>query len=526
MNDLRRPDDRQGGMHSCSCACGHGMTRRGFLGNVGGATLLGGATMMVGSPATAVARPPLAGDPLPAGKPLRIQPVLAYECPQPAEKTSWRGYGGIQTPEAAWQESARIQADLQRFAPSLEFPIEILPLSMVANQDELTRALAVECDVRVVYGAGGGFVHHLADGDKPIIVFVRHRTEPHYLWYEIVHWRLLRGNGDEPVRPNMHVDDVVVDDERELAWRLRALYGLKNARGTKMLAIGGLVAYSQPAQEFGPSCARDVWGYEIETMSYEDFGRRLQQARGDEASVRAAEQETEALLAQPNLVLGTERRFVFNTVLALRVVRQLLQETGATNFGFGHCMAREVIGMLDTPPCLLEAMANDEGLTSYCHTDLSHTMPGVLMRWIASKPTFVCNSHFPYDGLFTVAHCAAPRKMNGRDFEPATILTHFESDYGAATKVDYTKGQTLTVVVPNLRCTKWQGFRGTVVDTPSRPACRSQMDIRIDGDWRRLQAVMEGFHCQICYGDYLREIGYALRKLGPIQWENFSPDVG
>ena len=170
-------------------------------------------------------------------------------------------------------------------------------------------------------------------------------------------------------------------------------------------------------------------------------------------------------------------------------------------------------------------MANDEGLTAYCHTDLTHTLPGVLLRWIANKPTFVCNSHFPHDGLFTVAHCAAPRKMNGKDFEPTTIMTHFESDYGAATKVEYTKGQTLTVVIPNLRCTKWQGFRGTVVDSPSRPACRSQIDIQIDGDWRGLQAAMEGFHCQVCYGDYLREVGYALKKLGHVEWQNFSPVV-
>jgi hypothetical protein len=156
---------------------------------------------------------------------------------------------------------------------------------------------------------------------------------------------------------------------------------------------------------------------------------------------------------------------------------------------------------------------------------LTHTLPGVLMRWIANKPTFVCNSHFPHDGLFTVAHCAAPRKMNGKDFEPAAIMTHFESDYGAATKVEYTKGQTVTVVIPNLRCTKWQGFRGTIIDCPSRPACRSQIEIRIDGDWQALQASLEGFHTQVCYGDYLREIGYALHKLGHVEWQNFSPLV-
>jgi L-fucose isomerase-like protein len=525
MNDFTQHDDRHAGAHACSCGCGHGLTRRGFLGNVGGATLLGGAALMLASPARAELAGPVAASPLPVGKALRVQPVLTYDCPQPAEKTSWRGYGGVQSPAAAKQEAARIGADLQQLLPTLDFPVEMLPLSLVASEAELAQALAVECDVRLVYAAGGGLVYNLADADKPIIVFVRHRTEPHYLWYEIAHWRLLRGNGDEYVRPAMSVEDVVVDDQQEVVWRLRALYGLQNARGTKMLAIGGLVAYSQPGQELGPPCARDVWGYQLEEMSYETFDQRLQQVRGDEAAMRDVDRETNELLSQPNLVLSTDRRFVFNTMVALRVIRQLMQETGATNFGFGHCMGRQVIGMLDTPPCLLLAMANDEGLTAYCHTDLTHTLPGVLMRWIANRPTFVCNSHFPHDGLFTVAHCAAPRKMNGRDYEPTTIMTHFESDYGAATKVEYTKNQTLTVVVPNLRCTKWQGFRGTVVDTPSRPACRSQIDMRIDGDWRQLQAAMEGFHCQVCYGDYLREIGYALRKLGRIEWQNFSPAV-
>ena len=80
----------------------------------------------------------------------------------------------------------------------------------------------------------------------------------------------------------------------------------------------------------------------------------------------------------------------------------------------------------------------------------------------------------------------------------------------------------MTVVIPNLHCTKWQGFRGKILDSPARPACRSQIDIEIDGDFRALQAGMEGFHVQVCYGDYLREIGYALKKLGKPEWQNFS----
>jgi L-fucose isomerase-like protein len=289
-----------------------------------------------------------------------------------------------------------------------------------------------------------------------------------------------------------------------------------------MLAIGGLAAYSGPAQELGPQVAREVWGYTIKTVSDDQFAQRLAEAREDAAAVTEAERQADQLLATPNLKLATERRFVVNTFLALAVCKQLMHEAGASNFGFAHCMGKH-IRLLDTPPCLLLSLANDEGYTAYCHTDLSHTMPGVLLRWIASRPTFVCNSHYPHDGIFTVAHCQAPRKMNGRDYEPATIMTHFESDYGAACRTHYTKGQTVTVIVPNLRCSMWQGFRGQVVDCPTYPACRSQMEIEIDGDWTRLLREMEGFHAQVVYGDYLREVSYALKKLGgPIEWRCYS----
>lgn len=208
--------------------------------------------------------------------------------------------------------------------------------------------------------------------------------------------------------------------------------------------------------------------------------------------------------------------------MALWVAKQIMHEVGATNFGFASCMDRRFIEMLDTPACMVLALANDEGYTAYCHTDLTHTLPGVLLHWISGKPTFLCNSHFPHDGIFTVAHCAAPRKMNGKDFEPTKIMTHFESDYGAATKIEYPKGQVVTAVISNLHCTKWQGFKGQVVGSPSHPSCRSQMDIRVDGDVQKIIAEQQGFHTQVVYGDYLREVGYALAKLKKIEWHNFS----
>ena len=514
--------------HACSCigypkASTTGISRRGFLGGLAGATALGSLMPATTSPARAAStKPASSGSSLPLGTALRIKPVLTYQIETRQEKTSWRSYGGLQTKGQVNEEALRIRTELKELATKAEFPIEILPLALVDSDQKADEAADTDCDALLIYAAGGWQVYKLATSKTPSIMFLRHKSGHHYLWYEIAHWRLLRKNGDTFEEPNMDVDDIVVDKYDGILWRLRALYGLKNAKGTKMLAIGGLAAYSEPGQKLGPAHAKEVWGYDFKIISEAQFAERLAKARADENIIKNAQRQTDELLALPNITLHTERKFVVNSFVALAVCKELMRESGATNFGFANCMGRSVIEMLDTPPCLALSLANDEGYTAYCHTDITHTLPGVLLRWIAGKPTFVCNTHFPHDGIFTVAHCAAPRKMNGKDYEPAKIMTHFESDYGAATKVDYTKGQIVTVIIPNLGCTKWQGFRGKVLDSPSNPACRSQIDIAIDGNFHKLLTEMQGFHAQVCYGDYLREVGYALKKVGSIEWQNFS----
>ena len=499
-----------------------GISRRRFLGGLGGTAALAGLTLTSPSKTQGVSTRAIYRTALPAGSALRVKPVLTYEIEKRREKTSWRGYGGVQTQANVTEEARRIENELKKLSSEADFLIDVLPVALVDNEQKAKEAAGSDCDTMLMYPAGGSYVYTLAASQTPKLMFLRHKSGPHYLWYEIAHWRFLRRNGDTFEEQNMDVDDIIVDDYGEVMWRLRALYGLKNARGTKMLAIGGLNAYSRPGQELGPKHARKVWNYEVKTISEEDFAKRLQKARRDEKIMKEAEQQTDELLSEPNVILETKRKFVVNSFLALRVCRDLMQETGATNFGFAGCMGRGVIEMLDTPPCLLQALANDEGhCTGFCHTDLTHTVPGVLLRWISGKPVFLGNSHFPHHGILTVAHCSAPRKMNGRDCEPTRIMTHFESDYGAATKVQYTKGQTVTVIIPNLRCTKWLGFRGRIIANPSHPACRSQMDIQVDGDFRRLLTDMEGFHTLVCYGDYLREVGYACDKVG-LEWQNIT----
>ena len=62
-------------------------------------------------------------------------------------------------------------------------------------------------------------------------------------------------------------------------------------------------------------------------------------------------------------------------------------------------------------------------------------------------------------------------------------------------------------------------------DNPCFAICRSQQDVEIQGDWKRLIREARDSHWMMVYGDYLREVGYAARKIG-LTWDNVSePDA-
>ena len=94
---------------------------------------------------------------------------------------------------------------------------------------------------------------------------------------------------------------------------------------------------------------------------------------------------------------------------------------------------------------------------------------------------------------------------------------HFESDYGAAPKVELPIGTEVTMVCPDCSQKEWMGFTGTVYENPFYDICRAQYDITIHGDWKKLLQEHRGFHWMMACGDYMQEMEYACPKIG-INW--------
>jgi hypothetical protein len=80
-------------------------------------------------------------------------------------------------------------------------------------------------------------------------------------------------------------------------------------------------------------------------------------------------------------------------------------------------------------------------------------------------------------------------------------------------------GQTVTNIMPDFAFIRNVGLTGKIVDNPLFDICRSQIDISYNCDSMKVAEQMPGFHWITVYGDYVKETGYALKKIG-IKFEN------
>ena len=440
---------------------------------------------------------------------LVVQPVLMYSIPQRQPARSWRAWTGLQTEEAAQKEVERIGRELKELSGAADFPMRVLPVAKVTKAPEAAALKDVPFDALVLYAAGAWLdeINTLAGLGKWVIVFVRYRSGPYYYWHEGIHDRFLRAHTDAFKQPNVGVDDVVVDDKQEILWRLQALYGLKNVIGRRVVCVGGPGGWECPK---APALARERFGLDLVTVPIPEINAMVEAGRKDQAVMARCQQEAKTYLSARGVKLRTTEHAVTEAFLLNKLYGDLMARSDAFAIASAGCM-NSYAGIM---PCLTHTLINDAGRIAYCEGEFVNIPAGILLHYISGKPTYFCNPTFPAKGRMLFAHCTAPRRMDGKTLEPVEIVTHYESDHGAATHVRFRKGQFLTVIKPDFEAKNWLAFTGKIVDTPFLDTCRAQIELALDADTQDVVRNLRGFHCQLAYGNYVREVVYAARKVG------------
>lgn len=503
--------------------CCHAMNRRDFLATsaVGAA----GLGLLTANSAPASENPEWAPDKpfIRFGNALRVQPVLLYDYYQKRPVTSWRPWGGLHNERDVSEEVNRIGGELDALKRKADFPISILPMRQVRDKEQAVQVRDnSDYDTMLVYAASGDgdVLEACYPANRNNLMFVRHRSGPVYLWYEIAHCRFLRKGGEnfevdqfrDPAGMDIH--DVIVDDYDELLWKLRALHGVQNFMGKKIVTLGGAGGW---CCQNAPQVARDKFNLQMIDVTYEELGRRIKEARARSSITNLAVKWAKQYLGLPKTTLETEQSFVTNGFVLYTIFKQLMQENNADAFTINDCMSA-VMPMAETTACLTLSLLNDEGYMAFCESDFNVIPSGLLLYHIAGKPVFLNDPTYPHHGVVTCAHCTAPRRMDAKTYFDARVLTHFESDYGATPKVDLPNGMEITMVCPDAGQKEWIGFSGKIVGSPFYDICRSQYDVQIQGDCEKLLRDMRGFHWMMVNGEYSRELAFASRKI-KVGWE-------
>jgi L-fucose isomerase-like protein len=407
------------------------------------------------------------------------------------------------------QEADRIGRELQQLSGAANFAVRVLPVAQVTTPQQAEALKAVTADVRLVYAAGAGTetLSALAGLGQWTIIFVRYRSGPYYLWHEIVDARFLRAHTDQFKHPALDMNDVVVDDSGEILWRLRALYGLKNVLGRRIVCVGGPSGWATPK---APELARQRFQLDMITVPISEIDSMIQAGRKDAPLMARCQQEAKRYLASAGVKLHTTEEAVTEAFLLKKLYGDLMAKSEAIAITNAGCMA-SYAGIM---PCLTLTLINDDGYMAYCEGDFVNIPSGMLMHFISGKPTYFCNPTIPHKDRMMFAHCTAPRRMDGKNLEPVEIVTHYESDHGAATHVLFRKKQLLTILKPDFEAKHWLALTGKILDTPFLDTCRAQVEVALNAQTQDVLQNLRGFHCMLAYGDYVKEVAYAAKKVG------------
>ena len=114
----------------------------------------------------------------------------------------------------------------------------------------------------------------------------------------------------------------MVDNHDDLLWRLRAISGLHNTTGKRIVSIGGAGGWGAGGTQ-APALAHERWQFDIQSVSYDDLGRRLQSARQNPGFMKRCRAAADAYLSDKHVRLEDIARIRREVVHSDRSVSRL-----------------------------------------------------------------------------------------------------------------------------------------------------------------------------------------------------------
>lgn len=186
------------------------------------------------------------------------------------------------------------------------------------------------------------------------------------------------------------------------------------------------------------------------------------------------------------------------------------------------CLAVEARDMLDPGlrdwgPYLGVALMSDDGVPADYEIDYDAILTKLIIYRLTGGRSFVANltQVNPYRGTAVFSHCTIPVSMI--DASKSLLTTYFETNKTVAIRGRLREGSVVTFArIGGRELDKLMFGRGVVVngDLGRGDLCRTQVEVKIDGDLRRLIEEPLGNHMVITYNDAVKHLTYLCRLVG------------
>ena len=166
--------------------------------------------------------------------------------------------------------------------------------------------------------------------------------------------------------------------------------------------------------------------------------------------------------------------------------------------------------------CLALSKLNDEGIVAGCEGDVPSTVGMITMAEVSGSPAFMANPSLIDGHRLVLAHCTVATRLTRR----VGYRTHFESGVGVALAGEFRAGARVTVMRFGESYSRLRAGAGAVVRGKpwSEDLCRTQVEIRMDGDAEKFLRRPMGNHLVMAYGDQVDK----LRELAAVAGLEFE----
>jgi L-fucose isomerase-like protein len=298
------------------------------------------------------------------------------------------------------------------------------------------------------------------------------------------------------------------DGEYEKVSRfVNAAKALTKMRGHRIGLVGGpspWLTYSLPDRE---GLVRR-FGIKIVDVSMADFDEEYERASKSAVAKLARKARTRAV-ATAGITPGDFEK----SSRAYVALRSLLKKHDLTCVSV-RCF--DFVGSHQMTGCYALSLLNDEGIVAGCEGDVPAAVAMITLSEVSGNPTFLANPTLISGHKLVLAHCTIASKLV-TDYE---YQTHFESGIGIALSGALREGERITVARYNREYSLLRAGEGVITRSAawSDELCRTQAEIKMDGDAEIVRERPLGNHLVITYGEHVK----ALREIATLAGIGFE----